>query len=860
MSELALRLIRENIEAHKRGEDATTLDLGNCGMTEVPKEMGECVWVETLLLSSGWWEYDPEKKKGEWKNTQNEGEPNQLTFLPPTLPLLTLLKKIGFNDTQVSDLSPLANLTNLNTLFCDSTQVSDLSPLANLTNLNSLSCDSTQVSDLSPLANLTNLNTLYCYSTQVSDLSPILPLIKKGRQVKWEESSGNIRVKGCPLVNPPVEIVKQGNEAILRYFEQIEAQQGTAKLFEAKIIIVGEGETGKTTLFEKLKDENHDPIKNPSGETHGINIYEGLPMHHPSLGARHVAANLWDFGGQELQYMTHQFFLTPRALYVLLMNARSESPNLAYWFKIISLLGKESEDSSEKVPLLLVFNKRPDSTGKTPQWQDVLKYYDNHLDPHYIEADLAVNKGHFHIVRSRLEEMAAALPIIQSEVPKQWKPIRDALREEAEKIPYITAERLAEICEPFGVTDWKDQFQLTGYLHRLGSLLHFQEDKELMATIILSPKWAVDGVYTFLKDERLAKQNGRFSGEWFLDLLCEKGYTRPGGQKILQMMTKDNFDICYEASKGHYVAAQLLPDNAPEHTFHKNDCLQFRYQYPIMPKGLMSRLIVRLSEYLETGPQSGEQIVWKKGAVLRIPHNGQDCRVRIMEDDAESPSGLRQIIVEVLGEHAFRKYGLQRVRQEVNELHRLWFRSIHADEMVPCCCERHCQKAEKPYLHKLEKLLNLKLNRRKLTAECGESGDDIRIDLMLEGVYEKAEIKKFEQETEKGQERRGGDTYHVYGGQFNKIERIEQMEIHQQFGVSKEDFEKLQESVLALSEANREELKNLIAELPAPKNEAEKKSIGDKIVKGMNDLAIPILHEVTGSAYYDMLKMFLGVA
>jgi hypothetical protein len=31
--------IRENIGAHARGEDATYLDLGNCGMTKVPEEI-----------------------------------------------------------------------------------------------------------------------------------------------------------------------------------------------------------------------------------------------------------------------------------------------------------------------------------------------------------------------------------------------------------------------------------------------------------------------------------------------------------------------------------------------------------------------------------------------------------------------------------------------------------------------------------------------------------------------------------------------------------------------------------------------------------------------------------------------------
>ncbi len=39
-----------------------------------------------------------------------------------------------------------------------------------------------------------------------------------------------------------------------------------------------------------------------------------------------------------------------------MMEARAEAPNLAYWFKIISLLGRERED--DKVSLLLVLHKR----------------------------------------------------------------------------------------------------------------------------------------------------------------------------------------------------------------------------------------------------------------------------------------------------------------------------------------------------------------------------------------------------------------------------------------------------------------------------------------------------------------------
>jgi internalin A len=46
MSTLARRLIAEN----KRTK-ATRLDLGNCGLTELPPELSDCTWLEELILS-----------------------------------------------------------------------------------------------------------------------------------------------------------------------------------------------------------------------------------------------------------------------------------------------------------------------------------------------------------------------------------------------------------------------------------------------------------------------------------------------------------------------------------------------------------------------------------------------------------------------------------------------------------------------------------------------------------------------------------------------------------------------------------------------------------------------------------------
>lgn len=63
MSELALKLIAENKAKHARGEDASYLDLGRCGLTELP-DLSGMDWLETLVLSGAWEEFDTKKNNG----------------------------------------------------------------------------------------------------------------------------------------------------------------------------------------------------------------------------------------------------------------------------------------------------------------------------------------------------------------------------------------------------------------------------------------------------------------------------------------------------------------------------------------------------------------------------------------------------------------------------------------------------------------------------------------------------------------------------------------------------------------------------------------------------------------------------
>ena len=91
---------------------------------------------------------------------------------------LTNLTELFLGNNAISDISPLAGLINLTTrLYLSDNAISDISPLAGLTNLTTLYLDNNAISDISPLAGLTNLTRLYLSDNAISDISPLAGLI-----------------------------------------------------------------------------------------------------------------------------------------------------------------------------------------------------------------------------------------------------------------------------------------------------------------------------------------------------------------------------------------------------------------------------------------------------------------------------------------------------------------------------------------------------------------------------------------------------------------------------------------------------------------------------------------------------------
>lgn len=85
-----------------------------------------------------------------------------------------VLVSLDLDSNQISNISPLATLTNLTDLRLWRNKISDISPVQGLTNLIFLGLGGNQISDISPLTGLANLTALYLWDNQISDISPLV--------------------------------------------------------------------------------------------------------------------------------------------------------------------------------------------------------------------------------------------------------------------------------------------------------------------------------------------------------------------------------------------------------------------------------------------------------------------------------------------------------------------------------------------------------------------------------------------------------------------------------------------------------------------------------------------------------------
>ena len=122
---------------------------------------------------------------------------------------LTQLEWLVLVNNQISDITPLANLKRLEHLNLDANVIKDVSPLAQLTKLEVLYLENNIISDVSPLAGLTNLERLDLRNNAISDFSPLDGLPEK-TIIRWQGNSSVLRQGGPKITGPWLWVVLPG--------------------------------------------------------------------------------------------------------------------------------------------------------------------------------------------------------------------------------------------------------------------------------------------------------------------------------------------------------------------------------------------------------------------------------------------------------------------------------------------------------------------------------------------------------------------------------------------------------------------------------------------------------------------------
>ena len=357
-----------------------------------------------------------------------------------------------------------------------------------------------------------------------------------------------LTLEGNDALGLPPEILRQGPgrakpAAILEYY--FRSRDGARPLNEAKLIILGRGEVGKTALVNRLV---HDEFKRTE-MTKGIAITQW----HVATGEARVRLNIWDFGGQEIQHATHQFFLTERSLYLVVLNGRAgaEDEDAEYWLKFIKTFGGSS-------PTIVVLNKFKIQPFEVNRRALREKYS---FISAFVETDCEPDTGNGRLeLMGLIEEAVVAMEHVRANFPAGWFRIKERLAGmQARGESFISFEEFRRICAELGEKDAVAQERLAGSLNALGIALNFRDDPQLREETVLNPHWITEGVYRLLTSERLAKRKGELLPEDMKAIFAgDPAYPLRMHAFLTELMKK--FELCFAYEQDEPERRHLVPE------------------------------------------------------------------------------------------------------------------------------------------------------------------------------------------------------------------------------------------------------------------------------------------------------------
>jgi internalin A len=661
-----------------KNNDHKSLDLGMMGLTDlnlIPK-LFELSELEELILSNIWAEYNLETNEWEPDFSKNNFCVNNLINIPNEISNLKSLKRLvvggdwkknkqwtnrwrikeinsinkldnieylNISNNQIKDFKITRNLKHLRTIHVNNNKIKSIS-ISRLLNLEYLFASNNLIENVIFLKKSNNLKAIDLHRNLISDLFPIKELIIKIGITDKSWLYDTISIENNPLKNPGIEVVQRGKDAVLR---RMKSNYGIQKFIndELKLILVGNSETGKTTLAKYLNNDINYKEKHPFT----------LWMNVMKIDFNDIKLNVFDFGGHEYFHDTHHIFFTKNTLYFILweektnkylpreLNQIDSNGNsiklqtidypIFYWLDSVKHFIKDSipENFSNKLKNILeekdseVYNVTSLVIQNKVSGNNDLVFLNNRsiVDDYSFIHDLINIELHkernLNVLNESLIEMIEKLgKITGGEYPIYYQKIKEKIEEfkSYNGKKYLTFNEFKRLCQAFkrNLTTDEEFLDIAYFLNDIGLIL-ISKDKNTFYLDLYHLSNQIIKIY-----EGLEKNRGVLNENEIIEKNIDDF------ENVLKMIT--DFSMAFEITKNNlknYVFPLFLPDKANKIVgllLKDNIKTYKRIQYKgFMHKGIILHIFSEYSNKIVSEEIDNNTYYWKNGLIVKENDN-----------------------------------------------------------------------------------------------------------------------------------------------------------------------------------------------------------------------------------------------